>query len=49
MARGTPKMQLMVRVENAAVTGFYHAIGYETEDRVLLTRLAGRWAPLKDD
>ena len=37
-ARGMPKMQLMVRTENAAAAGFYHAIGYETEDRLLLAR-----------
>ena len=43
LARGMPKMQLMVRMENAAATGFYHAIGYETEERVLLARR------LKDD
>ena len=37
-ARGMPKMQLMVRMENAAAAGFYHAIGYETEDRLILSR-----------
>ena len=37
-ARGMPKMQLMVRTENAAAAGFYHAIGYETEDRLLLAK-----------
>ena len=37
-ARGMPKMQLMVRMENAAAAGFYHAIGYETEERLLLAR-----------
>jgi ribosomal protein S18 acetylase RimI-like enzyme len=42
-ARGMPKMQLMVRVENAAAAGFYHAIGYETEERLLLAKR------LKDD
>ena len=36
--RGMPKMQLMVRMENAAAAGFYHAIGYETEDRLILSR-----------
>ncbi len=36
--RGMPKMQLMVRMENAAAAGFYHAIGYETEDRLLLAK-----------
>jgi len=33
-----PKMQLMVRIENAAAAGFYHAIGYETEERLLLAK-----------
>ena len=42
-ARGMPKMQLMVRIENAAAAGFYHAIGYETEERLLLAKR------LKDD
>jgi ribosomal protein S18 acetylase RimI-like enzyme len=42
-ARGMPKMQLMVRMENAAAAGFYHAIGYETEERLLLAKR------LKDD
>ena len=37
-ARGMPKMQLMVRTENAGAAGFYHAIGYETEDRLLLAK-----------
>jgi ribosomal protein S18 acetylase RimI-like enzyme len=37
-ARGMPKMQLMVRTENVAAAGFYHSIGYETEDRLLLAR-----------
>ena len=37
-ARGMPKMQLMVRIENAAAAGFYHAIGYETEERLLLAK-----------
>ena len=42
VARGMLKMQLMVRVENAGAAGFYHAIGYETEECLLLAkRLAG--------
>jgi ribosomal protein S18 acetylase RimI-like enzyme len=36
--RGMPKMQLMVRMENAGAVGFYHAIGYQTEERLLLAR-----------
>jgi ribosomal protein S18 acetylase RimI-like enzyme len=43
LTRGMPKMQLMVRLENAGAAGFYHAIGYETEERLLLARrLDGR-------
>jgi len=38
LARGMPKMQLMVRIENAAAAGFYHAIGYATEERLLLAK-----------
>jgi ribosomal protein S18 acetylase RimI-like enzyme len=38
VARGMPKLQLMVRTENAAVIDFYHAIGYRTEDTVVLSR-----------
>ena len=35
-ARGCPKVQLMVRESNAAVTGFYDALGYARVDvRVL--------------
>ena len=30
-ARGLPKLQLMVRADNAAAIGFYDAIGYKTE------------------
>ncbi|HZC16493.1 MAG TPA: GNAT family acetyltransferase [Caulobacteraceae bacterium] len=37
-ARGMPKMQLMVRIENAGAAGFYHAIGYQTEERLLLAK-----------
>jgi ribosomal protein S18 acetylase RimI-like enzyme len=36
--RGMPKLQLMVRGENAATIAFYHAIGYRTEDTVVLSR-----------
>ena len=31
-AKGAPKLQLMVRTDNAAATGFYQAIGYERQD-----------------
>ena len=36
-ARGMPKLQLMVRTENAAVLAFYKAIGYATEDVAVLS------------
>jgi ribosomal protein S18 acetylase RimI-like enzyme len=38
VARGMPKLQLMVRAENAGVIAFYHAIGYRIEDTVVLSR-----------
>jgi ribosomal protein S18 acetylase RimI-like enzyme len=42
-ARGHPKIQLMVRTENAAAVGFYKALGYETADTIVLgKRLDGR-------
>lgn len=41
--RGMPKLQLMVRADNAQAEAFYHAIGYETEDRIVISkRLDGR-------
>jgi len=43
IARGMPKLQLMVRADNAAAIGFYHAIGYQTETSALLSwRFDGR-------
>lgn len=36
-AHGMPKLQLMVRGDNAAVVEFYRAIGYEIEDRVIMS------------
>jgi ribosomal protein S18 acetylase RimI-like enzyme len=36
--QGMPKLQLMVRADNAAAVGFYRAIGYEIEDRQILSR-----------
>lgn len=30
--RGTPKLMLMVRTDNAAVLGFYASLGYEVND-----------------
>jgi ribosomal protein S18 acetylase RimI-like enzyme len=41
LARGMPKLELMVRDENAAATGFYEAIGYVREPvRVYSRRLS---------
>jgi hypothetical protein len=37
-ARGMPKLQLMVRVSNAVATGFYQAIGYGTEEVVVMSK-----------
>ena len=37
--RGMPKVQLMVRTENLAATGFYEALGYEVQ----ATQVFGRW------
>jgi ribosomal protein S18 acetylase RimI-like enzyme len=36
-ARGLPKIQLMVRADNAAVLAFYKAIGYATEDVTVMS------------
>jgi ribosomal protein S18 acetylase RimI-like enzyme len=38
MARGAPKLQLMVRTDNAVAVGFYDAIGYEKQDVLVLGR-----------
>ncbi|WP_395392950.1 GNAT family acetyltransferase [Novosphingobium sp. BL-8A] len=38
VARGCPKIQLMVRGDNAVALGFYDAIGYERQDVVTLGR-----------
>ena len=40
-ARGAPKLNLLVRAENAAVTGFYESLGYRRSDAVLLQRVLG--------
>lgn len=37
-ARGVRKVNLLFRAENARVRGFYEAIGYEEEPRVLMAR-----------
>ena len=42
-ARGLPKLQLMVRADNAAAIGFYEAIGYKIEPvTVMSVRFADR-------
>lgn len=38
IARGMPKLQLMVRDDNAAVISFYEAIGYKQEAVAVLSR-----------
>jgi ribosomal protein S18 acetylase RimI-like enzyme len=38
IARGMPKLQLMVRADNADAIGFYHALGYLTETVTVLSR-----------
>ena len=38
VARGMPKLQLMVRADNTAAVGFYHAIGYQAEAVSVLSR-----------
>ena len=42
-ARGIPKIMLMIRTRNTKVRGFYEALGYAEQDRVLMVRwLDGR-------
>ena len=38
IARGLPKLQLMVRADNTAAMGFYEAIGYAAEPVTVLSR-----------
>jgi hypothetical protein len=38
IARGMPKLQLMVRTDNSGVISFYEAIGYKQEEVVVLSR-----------
>ena len=38
VARGVPKIQFMVRSDNAAVLGFYEHLGYQRQDVVVLGR-----------
>jgi ribosomal protein S18 acetylase RimI-like enzyme len=44
-ARGMPKLQLMVRADNAAAVAFYRAIGYATEP---VTVMSTRFEPPPD-
>ena len=37
-ARGSPKIQLMVRSDNAAAQGFYAALGYDVQEVVTIGR-----------
>ena len=39
--RGAPKVQLLVRAENAAVLGFYESQGYQRGDAVMMQRVLG--------
>jgi ribosomal protein S18 acetylase RimI-like enzyme len=41
-ARGAPKLQLMVRGDNADALGFYEALGLERQQVVVLGRFLGR-------
>ena len=41
-ARGVWKINLMVREDNSAVTGFYDALGYAREPRVVFARVIER-------
>ncbi|MCF3936134.1 GNAT family acetyltransferase [Acuticoccus sp. M5D2P5] len=36
--RGVPKLNLMIRTENAAVAAFYEALGYQIEERVVMAK-----------
>jgi hypothetical protein len=39
IARGAPKLNLLVRAENQAVIGFYEALGYRRGDVLLMQRV----------
>ncbi len=50
VARGVPKLMLMVRASNDAVLGFYDSLGYAAEDTVVLSRwLNGGGPPSPED
>ena len=38
VARGVPKLNLMIRGSNEEATGFYAALGYAAEDRVIMSK-----------
>lgn len=38
---GCPKLNLQVRSDNTDVLGFYHHLGYDTEDRISLAKRLG--------
>jgi ribosomal protein S18 acetylase RimI-like enzyme len=40
VGRGVPKLQLMVRSENAEVACFYTALGYDKSDVIVLAKCA---------
>jgi ribosomal protein S18 acetylase RimI-like enzyme len=40
-ARGAPKLNLMVRADNAAAAGFYEALGYARSDVLVMQRVLG--------
>jgi ribosomal protein S18 acetylase RimI-like enzyme len=40
-ARGAPKLNLMVRASNAAIIGFYKALGYDQSDVTVLQKPLG--------
>ncbi len=40
-SRGCPKLNLQVRASNHEVVAFYHALGYQTEERVSMGKRLG--------
>ena len=38
VARGVPKLNLMIRGSNEEAVGFYAALGYAAEDRVIMSK-----------
>ena len=37
-ARGVPKLNIMIRADNADASGFYSALGYSNEDVIVMSR-----------